>query len=307
LPFVVFGVERVLRLVFADEPHVDRGLAADGAASAVVCSFVFAASAVANFSPSRRVGYVRAIFAMSLCAFVALFMAVVVWIFAFPVDHGNPKAATSFLVWFCLEYQYLLIFPLTFLPGAVAFTCWRISTTTESAANAASLGSPIIARQTSRPLNAVELLLCVSLLLALMTFLRPVFSQSRAQLLAEGVVLWHGQPVGGATVAFYPVLNAGRLGTPAHQEDRPATQSDGRFRILTWPEWRKTNPSKGEFAVTVTPATDDGRSPISAQVSEAIRPFALSESTPIRVTILARNRSGLRIELSEWCSRRDSR
>jgi hypothetical protein len=312
LPFVVFGVERVLRFILDSKPPTGD-VVTDGAPSSVVCSFVFASSGVACFSVRQGIGYIRSLIAMSLNAILAWIAAGAIWVFVAvlfgPLLHGNVKEARTFFAWFFLEYQYLLFFPMTFLPGAIALVSWQISSITNPIAKADLPPSSAVVRRVSRGLNVfVKLWLCVGLLLALMIALRPVFSQSRIRLLAEGVVLWHGRPLGGVALAFYPVLDAGRLGQPARQENQLQTESDGHFLILTWPEWRKANPSKGEFAVTVSPAPDDAGQPrISAEAREAIRSFASPQDTTIRVTIVARNRSGLRIELSEWCSRRDGR
>ncbi len=66
-----------------------------------------------------------------------------------------------------------------------------------------------------RGITLVELLCCVLLIFVCIALLRPALSQSRARLLAEGVLLWHGQPVVGATVEFHPVLEGDRLGPPS--------------------------------------------------------------------------------------------
>lgn len=282
LPFVVFGAERVLRFICDSEPPTGD-LLTDGAPSSIVCSFVFASSAVACFSVRQGIGYIRSLIAMALNALLAGIAAGAIGVFFGPLLHGNVKEARSFFAWFCLEYQYLLFFPMTFLPGAIALVFWQIYSAANPIAKAAPRPSSAVVQRTSRCFSVLmELWLCLGLLLVLMITLRPVFSQSRVRLLAEGVVLWHGQPVGGTAVAFYPVLNTGELGTPAREENQLPKRSDGRFRIHTWPEWRKANPSKGEFAVTVSPAPGDlGQPPISAEVREAIRSFALPEDTPI--------------------------
>jgi hypothetical protein len=307
LPFVVFGVERVLRFYFSDESHFDRGLVADGAASAIICLFIFASSAMAHFTPCRGIGYIRSLIVMTVFAFVALIGAVVVWIFFSPFDHGNPKTAENFFVWFSLEYQYLLVFPVIFLPGAIGFTYCQISTSAKSAENATSTQSSIAVRQSVCQYNILELLLCMALILFVMTFLRPVFSQRRAQPLAEGVLLWHDQPIAGANVKFYPVLKGGHLGEPARQGMQEYTGPDGQYLIHTFPEWRKTNPTVGEFAVAVALSTDVERQGISAEEMDAMEKFASPQSTPIRVTIVAKKRSGIHIELSEWFSPKNRR
>ena len=162
-----------------------------------------------------------------------------------------------------------------------------------------------IARLMCRRFTLVELLVCLALIGVCVALLRPVHSQSRVQLLAEGVLLWHGQPVGGARVQFYPVLKAGRLGEAARQESQLRTEPDGQFLILTFPGWRERNPTVGEFAVTVSPSADLGSGHIPAEERDAIRPFASPQDTPIRVTIVEGKRTGIRIELSEWCSPTD--
>ncbi|MEN6365695.1 MAG: hypothetical protein ABFC88_02645 [Thermoguttaceae bacterium] len=302
VPFAVLGIERILRMLLTDvepsELNVELYmLATNGAASAVVCSLIFASAAVASFSPPRGIGYVRSLIAMAGYAIVAMIAAVAIWIFLCPFDRGNPKTAKDFFVWFYLTYQYLLVFPATFIPGVAAFTWWQIARD----ADITTPSQSATLEQRNRPkCTLVELLVCVTLVLAWIVFLRPVFSQSRAQLLAEGDILWHGQPVNGATVEFYPVLKSGHLGQPVHQDTPP----DGHFCVYTFPEWRKTNSTTGEFAVTVS-LPPDKPNPIPGQKLDAIKVFASPQTTPIRVTIAKRKRNETRIELSEWCSLRE--
>jgi hypothetical protein len=305
LPFVVFGVERVIRFAFADEQHFDRGLVADGAASAIVCLFIFASSAIANFSPRRGIGFTRSLIVMTVYAFLSLIASGIAWIFFLHFDLGNPKTAENLFIWFASEYAYLLIFPAIFLPGAIGFTYWQISKAGKSAGNATSTQSSTVARQDCCQCTLGELLLSVALIFASMMFLRPIFSQSRAQLLAEGVLFWHDQPVAGATIEFYPVLKGGRLGEPARQATQEYTGPDGQFLIHTFPVWRKTNRTVGEFAVVVTLSADVERQEIIAEEMDAMKKFASPKSTPIQITIVARKRSGIHIELSEWCSPRN--
>jgi hypothetical protein len=302
LPFVLFGVERVLRDLFSDEPHFSRGLAADSAASAVVFFFIFAAAAVAHFSPSRSTGFLRSLLAMTAFAFPALIASIVVCNL-FHFDPGNSKHEPNFFKWFFLEYKYLTNFPAIFLPGAIAFTYWRIT----SAARTAAKATLSVVRK-RRSLHTVEvLLLCISLLLFLMTFLRPVFSQRRIQPLAEGVLLLRDRPVAGAIIVFYPVQKNGQFGEPARSASQDYTEPDGQFIVHTIPKWRESNRTVGQFAVTVAFSADVEHPNISAAEMEALKRFADPETTPIHLTISAKKRDGLCIELSEWLSAEEHR
>lgn len=309
VPYAVLGLETLLRIVFADSTPLDgatelRRLVGDCAPSAIVCSLIFASSAVASFSPSRSIGYVRSLIVMTAYAFVALIAAFAVnRIFFF--DRRNPKEASDLWLWLYLEYQYLRVLPVTFLPGAIAFTYWQILIGASSTTRADQPHSSRIARLMCSKFTLVELLVCVALIGVCFAFLRPVYSRSRVQLLAEGVLLWHGEPVGGTTVEFYPVLKGGRLGEPARQESQLRTLPDGQFLVLTFPKWRKTNPTVGEFAVTISPAADLAPGHIAAEEMHAIKPFASPQETPIRVAIVEGRRTDIRIELSEWCSPKD--
>lgn len=310
VPYAVLGLETLLRIVLADMTPLERvtdlrRFAGDGAASALVCSLIFASAAVVNFSPRRGIGYVRSLIAMELYAFVAFiaaFLLTISFFSMFPfLDFGNPKEAKNLCAWVFLEHPELAVFPATFLPGVIALTYFLIG-----ASRTASTDGPRSSRSerlTRRKTTLVELLLCVTLIAGCITSLRPVYSQSRAQLLAEGVLLWRAQPVGGARVEFYPVLKGGGLGEPAYPE--PRTEPDGRFLVLTFPKWRETNPTVGEFAVTISPAADLAPGHILAEEIDATRPLASPQETPIRVTIAEGRRTDVRIELSDWCSPED--
>jgi hypothetical protein len=303
VPYAMLGLETVIQTIgsgktLPQDAAVLKGLAGDRAPAAMVCSLIFAASAVASFSPSRSIGYVRSFIIMTAYAFVAIVAAIVInMIFFF--DDRNPKEAGNPWLWLYLEYQYLRVFPVTFLPGVIAFTYWQIQSGTSPATRVDQPQSSRFARLTCSQCTLVELLLCVALMGICLEFLRPVRSQRRHQLLAEGVLLWHGQPVDGAALEFYPELEGKRFGEPVRSYAR--TSREGHFYIYTHPKWRKVYPTVGEFAVTIYPAPELVPGHIFAEEPTA-RAFASLQETPIRVAIMEEERTGIRIDMSEWCS-----
>jgi hypothetical protein len=84
-------------------------------------------------------------------------------------------------------------------------------------------------------------------------------------------------------------------------------EPDGQFIVHTIPKWRESNRTVGQFAVTVAFSADVEHPNISAAEMEALKRFADPETTPIHLTISAKKRDGLCIELSEWLSAEEHR
>jgi len=78
-PFLALGVVLLMRMMFTDMLPFDRAaefreLPINGISSAVVCSLMFAFSALANFSPCRGIGFIRSLLVMGVVVIVALFV-----------------------------------------------------------------------------------------------------------------------------------------------------------------------------------------------------------------------------------------
>ncbi len=66
IPFVVLGAIPLIRVTFFEYPEIDndddlRALPSQAIAAAVACSILFALSAILNFTPRYRIGFIRSL------------------------------------------------------------------------------------------------------------------------------------------------------------------------------------------------------------------------------------------------------
>lgn len=142
-----------------------------------------------------------------------------------------------------------------------------------------------------RGVTVLEFLIMLAILAILVLLLLPGLSFADPRVLAEGVVLYNGAPVAGTSICFRPVRDDGSFGDEAMTRD----DGPGRFQVVTFSSWRRSNSSAGLFVANLQldPAllTDD------EEEQQRLVSYLNPESSPLRFQIPEGGLHDLRIEL----------
>ena len=126
VPFAVLGVPVLIRVIFTDMQPFDRDaefseLFHNAIGSAYLLSLMFAASAVANFSPRQGIGFVRSLLVTLCLLFIILIVSTAAAAILAPYLIGTYSGLRSPLL-----AAFSVIEIATFLVGVVVFTHWQI-------------------------------------------------------------------------------------------------------------------------------------------------------------------------------------
>lgn len=112
-----FALAEMTPLERADEFH---SVLLAAVTSGIVCSLVFASSALANFSPRRGIGFVRSLLVMAAFMLPWPILAIAI-IIVDGVDRGHAPVDDVLYRWLAWE-----AFIMIYLAGAAVFTYWQI-------------------------------------------------------------------------------------------------------------------------------------------------------------------------------------
>lgn len=155
-------------------------------------------------------------------------------------------------------------------------------------------------KETRRPLTrrgvtVLEFLVMLAVLAILILLLLPMRTFTNSRVLAEGVLLYNGEPLDGVRVFFRPVLDDGSFGDQAYSTITP-DPGVGRFEVVTTHAWRERNSPTGLFVANLDldPAvlSDDG------EEQEHLKTYLDPEKSPLRFQIPEGGLHDLRIELT---------
>jgi hypothetical protein len=149
-------------------------------------------------------------------------------------------------------------------------------------------------RRLRRGVTVLEFLVMLAILAILVLLLLPALSFSNPKVLADGVLLYKGEPLDDVRVFFRPVLDDGSFGDQAYSTITPDLGVGG-FEVVTTHAWRERNSPKGLFVANLDldPAvfSDDG------EEQEHLKTYLDPETSPLRFQIPEEGAHDLRIEL----------